>query len=173
MMAIGLRRWLVVLGVSAMCLLQAACAGYSPSGLPQGASRDETIKTMGLPTGEYRLANGGTRLEFARGPFGKHTYMLDFDASGRLGQWQQVLTEVNFSAMQMGMDQQQVLMTLGRPSEKRYIGWQKLVLWSYRYDATFCQWFNVGIDVNGKVADLGYTPDPLCDIDDNFDIRVP
>jgi hypothetical protein len=158
-------RWLA----AAAAALLAGCAGYSPGSLPQGASRDETVKVMGAPTGQYALPNGGTRLEFARGPFGKHTYMLDFDAGGRLLHWQQVLTEANFNALQMGMSREEVLMKLGRPSDTRYIQWQKLVLWSYRYDAVFCQWFNVGFNAQGRVADLGYTPDPLCDINDKDD----
>lgn len=153
------------LGVSAW-LLQ-ACAGYSPGNMPAGTPRDEAVKAMGTPTGEYRLTDGGSRVEFARGPFGKHTYMLDFDANGRLTRWQQVLTEANFNALKMGMDQQEVRMSLGRPSQQRYLSWPKLMLWSYRYDSTpFCLWFNVGIDAGGKVADLGYTPDPLCDVND-------
>lgn len=159
-------RFVVVTG--ATCLLF-ACAGYSPGSLGPGATRDEAVRTMGPPTGQYALPNGGSRLEFARGPFGKHTYMLDFDRTGRLQRWQQVLTEANFNALQMGMSREEVLMKLGRPSHTSYIQWQKLVLWSYRYDAVFCQWFNVGFNAEGKVADLGYTPDPLCDINDKDD----
>ena len=37
-------------------------------------------------------------------------------------------------------------------------------VWSYRYDAAFCKWFQVGLDsTTGKVVDTGYGPDPLCD----------
>lgn len=160
------RRAWTLAGVAAATLLQ-ACAGYSPKGLPEGATREQVIQSMGAPTGEYPLPQGGTKLEFARGPFGKHTYMLELDAAGRLLRWQQVLTEANFNALHMGMDQREVLEVLGRPSHRGYIGWQKLVLWSYRYETPFCQWFNVGINGSGKVADLGYTMDPMCEANDH------
>lgn len=168
MSALLLRQARCLVAMSGAVALLASCAGYSPGSLPQGANRDAAVKVMGPPTGQYALPSG-TRLEFARGPFGKHTYMLDFDAGGRLLHWQQVLTEANFNALQMGMSRDEVLMKLGRPSHTSYIQWQKLVLWSYRYDAVFCQWFNVGFNAQGKVADLGYTPDPLCDINDKDD----
>ena len=112
-----LRQARCLAAMSGAVAMLASCAGYSPGSLPQGASRDETVKVMGPPTGQYALPSGGTRLEFARGPFGKHTYMLDFDAGGRLLHWQQVLTEANFNALQMGMGRDEVLMKLGRPSQ--------------------------------------------------------
>lgn len=164
MSALNLHHVARLFGLAA--LLLSGCSGYSPGSMPPGTSREEVIKSMGPPTGQYPLPDGGSRLEFARGPYGKHTYMLDFDNTGHLKQWQQVLTEANFNAVQMGMTRDQVLMLLGRPSETRYVGWQKLTLWQYRYDAIFCQWFNVGINAQGVVADLGYTPDPMCDHDD-------
>jgi hypothetical protein len=103
-----------------------------------------------------------SRLEFARGPMGKHTYMLDFDAQGRLLGWQQVLTEVNFSKLVPGGSDAQVLALLGQPSNIRGVGWRGLRVWSYRYEVSFCQWFQVSIQA-GKVVDAGYAPDPLCE----------
>lgn len=152
-------RWLA----AAAAALLAGCAGYSPGSLPQGASRDETVRVMGAPTGQYALPNGGTRLEFARGPFGKHTYMLDFDAGGRLIHVEQVLDEAHFSALKVGMPAEQVLRRIGHPSEASYLPRQKHTLWSYRYFNPFCIWFQVSIDTNGHVAELGQNFDPLCE----------
>ncbi len=118
---------------------------------------------MGPPTGEYSLPGAGKRLEFARGPFGKHTYMLDFDRGGRLLSWQQVLTEAHFNAVSLGATRDEVLVSLGHPSDERRIPRQGRTLWSYRYEAPVCQWFQVGLDAAGRVVDSGYGPDPLCD----------
>lgn len=140
-----------------------ACASYGPAGLAPRATLDEAVKTMGPTTGTYALADSGRRLEFARGPMGKHTFMVDFDAQGRLIGWAQVLTEARFNALRAGTPRDELLMTLGRPSETSVVGLQRQAVWSYRYDAMFCQWFQVSFDAQGRVVDSGYGPDPICE----------
>lgn len=140
-----------------------SCAGYSPRGLPLGASQAQAIEQMGQASGRYPLDGGGERLEFWRGPYGKHTYMLDFDAGGRLIHVEQVLDEAHFSALKVGMPAEQVLRRIGHPSEASYLPRQKHTLWSYRYFNPFCIWFQVSIDTNGHVAELGQNFDPLCE----------
>jgi hypothetical protein len=139
------------------------CATYGPPALAPGASVADATRALGPSTGDYALPSGGKRLEFARGPFGKHTYMVDFDAQGRMTGWAQVLTEARFNAVLAGVPQSDVLLALGRPSERARLGLQKRTLWSYRYETVFCQWFQVGIDDAGRVVDTGYGPDPLCE----------
>ena len=145
--------------------LVAGCTGYSPAGFTAGATREQVAQAMGQPTGLYPLPGGGSRVEYARGPFGKQTYMLDFDAQGRLQQWQQVLTEKNFDELPAGIDQNEVLMRLGRPSSRFGIHYQNETVWAYRYESPFCKWFQVGIGPEGKVLDTAYGTDPLCDHD--------
>jgi len=122
----------------------------------------DATKALGPPTGEYSLPEGRKRLEFARGPIGEHTYMLDFDAQGGLLSWAQVLTEARFNTIRAGTPKEQVLLELGRPSEQSWLGYQRLTVWSYRYDSLFCTWFQIGIDASGRVTDTGYLPDPMC-----------
>jgi hypothetical protein len=142
----------------------AGCAAYGPAALPVGASESAILAQMGAPTGRYALPDGRQRVEYARGPYGKHTYMLTLDASGRLQGTEQVLTEQRFSTIAPGLPMSEVRTTLGRPSESR-VGWRGVgEVWSYRYDATFCQWFQVW-GVNGVVREAAYAPDPLCDVD--------
>lgn len=150
-----------------LVLLLAGCAGYSPTSLSPGASADEVIQAMGKPTGEYRLPDGGSRLEFARGPYGKDTYMVDLDAQRRMKGWTQVLTEERFATVRRGMTRDEVLQSIGHPSEAQRIPWQRRELWSYRYETPLCQWFQVGIDRTGQVVDTGYGMDPLCMGNDN------
>jgi hypothetical protein len=147
-------------------LLLAACAGYAPVNVQPGQSADEVTRSMGQPTGRYALPQGGQRLEYARGPYGKHTWMIDVDPSGRVRSVEQVLTEANFATVKPGETTQDVLLKLGRPSDRRG-AFRNTELWSYRYDATFCQWFVVTMNPDGRVRDTGYVPDPLCDADDD------
>ncbi len=152
--------------VTAVLALQlAACAtSYGPpAGLEPGSSAEEAVRRMGPPTGRHTLDGGGTRLEFARGPMGLHTYMLDFDAAGRFLRAEQVLTESNFYALRPGMTAEEVLRRIGRPSDERFLSRQQHRLWSYRYETPFCIWFQVSIGMDGKVAELGHNLDPMCE----------
>ena len=64
----------------------AGCAirPYSPSGVPPGASRAEVERIMGAPTAAYTMPDAHLRLEYNHMPFGKHTFMIDLDATGRV-----------------------------------------------------------------------------------------
>ena len=140
-----------------------ACTSIAPGGLPPGTPIAEARASFLGPTGEYPLANGGTRLEFARGAFGKQTFMLDFDASGRLVTSQQVLTEANFASIGPGLPAQEVRMRLGRPAEVFNAAWQRLQVWNYRYWQGDCVWYQVSIGQDGRVTDSNYGTDPACD----------
>jgi hypothetical protein len=154
---------LLLLVALAPCLL-VACAGYGPQSLSTGAPRDSVVRSMGAPTARLPLPDGGERLEYARGPYGRHTYMLDFDREGRLLRWEQVLTEANFNTIQRGMEAAQVQALIGHSFDQRVVGWaEKQTVWGYRYETPFCQWFQVGINPQGQVVDTSYGPDPLCE----------
>lgn len=153
--------------VSALALSAALLAGCvnmsSPTKLAAGASADAIRAQLGEPTGRYALADGSQRLEYARGPFGRETWMLDVDAQGRLLRSTQVLAEATFGTIKAGMTRDEVLRIIGRPGNVGYVGWQKQTVWNYRYASPFCQWFQVGLSQAGIVEDTGYGPDPLCD----------
>src|SRR5688572_13494017 len=90
-------RWRACSAIVAVTALLGGCAGYSPGQLAAGTPVSDVVARMGEPTGQYTLADGARRLEFARGPSGRHTYMIDVDAQGRVTRWQQVLTEQMFN----------------------------------------------------------------------------
>jgi hypothetical protein len=150
--------------------LVACAAAYAPRSLTPGATLAQAIAVMGPPTARYARPDG-ERLEYARGPYGKHTYMLDFDTRGRLLRWQQVLTEDQFNAVRAGQSREDVLFAIGHPSEARGLPRQQHLLWSYRYESPFCSWFQVSIDRRGLVAETGYGPDPACEINIEGDAR--
>jgi hypothetical protein len=144
-------------------LLVAGCAGYGPGNLAPGQTESDVRTRMGEPTDRATLPNGGTRLDYARGPMGAHTYRIDLDAAGRVQSVQQILTEANFEAVRPGETPADVRNRLGRPAEQR-IGWRGVgEVWSYRYDHRIdCRWFQVWL-VEGKVREASYGVDPLCD----------
>ncbi len=142
----------------------AGCAILTTGGLPAGTPIAQVRQSWLTPTGEYALPGGGTRLEYARGSFGRETYMLDFDAKGSLLSSQQVLTEENFAAIEPGMSSQDVRMRLGRPAHVFNVGWQKLQVWNYRFFGADCVWFQVSIsNADQRVTQAGNGYDPACD----------
>lgn len=144
-------------------LAGAACSVLAPGALPPGTPISTARGSFGGPTGEYALAGGGNRLEFAQGSFGRQTFMLDFDPAGALVRSQQVLTEANFANIVPGMPAEEVRMRLGRPANVFNVQWQKLQVWNYRYFGGDCVWFQVSLNDSGLVKEAGLGSDPACD----------
>jgi hypothetical protein len=140
-----------------------ACAGYGPGAdVRAGSSEAEVVQTMGPPTGRYTLLNGTQRLEFARGPFGRHTWMVDLDAQGRVANVEQVLDAQHFARVMPGQTRDDVLRTLGRPGER--VGmYRNGQIWSWRYANNDCLWWQAQFDAQGVVTAAGYAPERGCD----------
>lgn len=150
-----------------LCLpLLPACSSYAPPDTLAGMSRDEVVARMGQPDMERRV-DAGSRLEFPRGPFGKQTWFVYFDATGRATRAKQVLTERNFNRIDVGMEQDDVRQLLGRPSEVQVLGRARGVVWSYRYDNYLCLWFQVELSLQQQVRSAGYGQPPECDRPDD------
>jgi hypothetical protein len=116
---------------------------------------------MGPPTGRYQLPEGPTRLEFARGPYGRETYMVDLE-QGRVTEWNQVLDRRYFEAVSPGMSSDQLLRFIGHPSE--VVGMMRNgKIWSYRYHNNDCLWWQAQLDAQGTVTSAGYAQIPGCD----------
>jgi hypothetical protein len=151
-----------LIGALSLAAATAACTFLrAPASLPPGTTIAEARQTFGAGD-EYRLPDGGTRLSFPRG---KDTYMLDFDASGRLVQSQQVLNLQNFATIQPGMPQAEVLTRLGRPAWVFPVGYQKLQVMNYRFGGLEgdCMVFQVSIsNATGNVTEAGTGADPMC-----------
>jgi hypothetical protein len=140
-----------------------ACTAYSPTGVQPGQTAEDVARAMGAPTARYPLPDGTTRLEYARGPAGRETYMIDLDASGKVVDWTQVLTEQMFLVIDPGMPEHQLLITLGTPASVYAIPRQQLKVWNYRYRNNDCLWFQVSVGDDGKVVAAGHGNEELCD----------
>lgn len=155
-------RWLVLLLTTGLL----ACAGYGPSKNDLGISRAELVQRMGPPDQE-RQVGGVTRLEFPRGPMGRHTWFVYLDAAGRVARWEQALTEANFTKVLPGMGDGDVSLLLGRPSERTRLARQRGDVWSYRYENNACLWFQVEMSAEHQVRSAGYGTPPECELRDS------
>jgi len=160
------RSWRALAVAAGAALLLAACATPGDK-VAVGATTSDMREALGAPTGRYALPDGGQRYEYATGPYGDETWMVDTDRQDRVTAVRQVLTEREFNRVAVpGRDARALLSDLGRPSSTRSGGWQDGEVWSWRYRSPFCQWFQVSISSDGHVGSSAYTPDPLCDGDD-------
>ncbi|KPF50975.1 hypothetical protein IP87_02170 [beta proteobacterium AAP121] len=145
-----------------LTLLLGACATLPPAA---GTPRAQVLQLWGPPTAEYALPAGVQRLEYASGPYGRTTWMLDLDAEGRLQQARQVLNEAEFNAVmaQTGQRAAEVRQRLGTPGEVRPLGWRGGEVWGWRYPTNDCLWFEISFSAEGRVQGGGYGADPRCD----------
>ena len=153
-----LRPALIIL---ATVLMLAACAS-PPPGTSEPAT--EVQRRWGPPTATYALPGGGQRLEFATGPYGRTTWMVDVDTAGRVMQARQVLSEIEFLAVQSerSLSRDELLRRIGTPGERRGArgGGQT---WSWRYPTNDCLWFQASISRSGEVEGAAMAIDPRCD----------
>ena len=152
----------VAAALAATVLLGACGSILAPPVLP-GQTEAQVLASQGQPTGRYPLASGAQRLEYARGPAGRSTWMVDVDASGRVQSAVQVLDAAHFDQVQPGLPADALLRLLGRPAH-RQAEWQGRQTWSWRYETHDCLWFRVTLTAAGLVQDGGaYMTDPACD----------
>lgn len=141
--------------------LLTACTGYAPPANVSGMTEVQIIAQMGQPD-RVRQTTNGTRLEFPRGPMGHHTWFVDVDTHGKVIKAEQVLIEQNFHQISPGMTQDEVRQRLGRPSDTQGLARSRGVVWNYRYENHFCQWFQVEISQEQQVRSTGYGEPPEC-----------
>lgn len=148
------------LPASVAVLLMAGCAQLPPT---PGTAADEVRRTWGTPTGTHALAAGGTRLEYATGPYGRTTWMIDLDAAGRVQQARQVLSPESLFALPVGtLDRAALQRELGRPGEVHGVhgGGQT---WYWRYETNDCLWLAASITPAGVYSGGAVLVDPACD----------
>ena len=160
------RNTLALAGI--VVLAAAACGSYRPQDVKPGMGEAEVAALIGRPTGYYPGPDGQTRIEFATGPYGRVTWMVDLGASGKvIAAPKQVLNEAYFSWIQQNArdrDSKWLLYNLGRPGEVMRLGWIGGQVWSWRYPTFDCLWFQVTVNDDGSLRDAGgYGIDPRCD----------
>ena len=133
--------------------LLAGCQTYGPSERFIGLSREQVIAQMGNPYPAPPDLSQAQRLDFPRGPFGKHTYSLQFDADGKVITYKQLLTEENF---------RQVIERIGMSRDQFGLARNRGYVWNFRYITPLCQWFQIEFTAENKVRSTGYGMPPEC-----------
>ena len=156
-------RWPALVLAGLTTALLTACAIQHPADLRAEQSEAEVLAAMGQATGRYALAGGAQRLEFARGPAGRTTWMVDLDAAGRVTQYAQVLEPGHFARVIDGMPEAELLRLLGRPAARQG-EWQDRETWSWRYETNDCLWARVTLGADRRVqGGTAIMTDPACD----------
>jgi hypothetical protein len=126
-----MRRFLL----AAIAALLAGCAG-GPFGGPAvapGATRDAVIGRMGQPQRVFRLPTG-ERLQYSMQPWGREAWMVDLDASGRVVQMRQALTETNFHRIELGKwTREDIEREYGRPARVDSVSSWRGPVWTYNW----------------------------------------
>ena len=158
----------MAMGVTAVLTLSLGCAGLEPAnGLRIGDTEQQVVTLMGAPSGRHGLPDGTQRLEFARGPAGRTTWMVDFDNNGRVRVAEQVLNEATFGRVVEGLSGTELQRMIGRPGHRQR-EWRDRETWSWRYPTNDCLWFRVTLSPEHRTVGGGsYMPDPACDARDN------
>lgn len=155
---------LVVVAVFlASCAIREALTGsrrYAPGADMLGQTPEQVIFSLGQPAATLQV-RAGSRLVFVRGPFGRHSYFVDFDEAGRMMAFEQVLTRERFARINPGMSGQEVIAILGPSTEIRGLAFNRIV-WSWRYENYECLWFQVELEASGVVRSAGHAILPEC-----------
>lgn len=161
-------RWLAAACVAAT---MAGCAALqSPETKGQrliGGDAAAVQAQFGPPRESYPL-DGGTRWLYPTQPYGQFTYAADFDASGRLVSFRQILTTLDFAQIRVGTStQQDVLRMFGKPEETAYFRLMDRQVWSYRFkdQGVWPSLMHFYFDRDGIVRLTQVSPDPLYDHD--------
>lgn len=139
-----------------------ACTSYAPSKHFIGLSHSDTITALGKPNPMPPDVESAKRLDFPRGPFGKHTYSVYFDDQGKVSGYQQLLTEENFAKIVPGMAESEVVDVIGVSKDRFMLARDRGYVWNYRYFSPLCRWLQIEFTLEGKVRSTGYSKPPEC-----------
>lgn len=151
--------------LAACSVLQPVQEGEKMAGAPEAAVQAR----FGTPTDTYRLADGTQRWIYSKQPFGQQAYAADFDRSGHLTAFRQMLqTSELYKAKVDVWTRLDVEQHFGKPREPtQYFPLMKREVWSYRFrhEDTWPSMFNFYFDDGGVLRQTQITPDPLADPD--------
>lgn len=156
-----------------LMLLVAGCAGLLTPPVQSGATEAEVLAKLGRPTHRYQDGNAQL-LEYATGPWGQRTWMARIGADGRLESYRQILTTPVFATIIVGKStKEDVLHTIGAPSETSYFSRIDREVWTYAYkeNNAWDSLMHVYFDQSGVVRQMMNAPDLRFDPDTRFPFR--
>jgi hypothetical protein len=146
------------------------CATLFPPDVAVGEPEANVIAKRGEPTHRYRVGNEQL-LEYATGPWGQKTWMARIGPDGKVTSFEQVLSMQKFAAIKVGEStKNEVLHTIGTPSETSYLSLSDLEVWTYPYkeNDVWNSLMHVHFDKSGVVRKMMNGPDPSRDPDLRF-----
>lgn len=143
-------------------LFMTGCASIFTHPAP-GSTVAEVIALKGKPDAQYQDGNT-TLLEWSVPAWGDHAYMARFGADGKLVSYKQVLTRENFGTIKINeFNKNDVLKTVGHPTETEMSPLSGYEIWSYRYleEGIWHSMMHVFFDSNGVVRKMENGQDPM------------
>jgi hypothetical protein len=157
---VSLGRGVAMAGV--VGILAGCATSYAPSNAMTGLTRDELIAHLGAPDPMPTDLSAATRLDFPRGPYGRHTYAVYFSPEGRMTGFRQILNEENFAMIKPGMSAAEVVALIGISRNTFGLARNRGYVWSYRYITPLCQWFQIEFTQESTVRSTGFGLPPEC-----------
>jgi outer membrane protein assembly factor BamE (lipoprotein component of BamABCDE complex) len=120
---------------------------------PGVSTATEVRSVMGNPTFEWKAPDGSYTWEFARGPEGVVTYMVELGPDNVMRALRQVLTAEYFGRIQPGMRQDEVRKLIGKPGQRTQFPNLQEEVWSWRFEQSHGNpwFFNVHFAPDGAV----------------------
>lgn len=150
------------------------CAIFQTPQASPGESESTVLARLGQPT--HRYQDGQQHLlEYATGPWGQQTYMVRIGANGKVISFEQVLTTQKFASINIGQaTKDDVLRTIGAPSETTYLPLSQLEVWSYPYreNGVWDSMMHVHFDKVGIVRQMMNAPDLRRDPDTHWPLGM-
>ncbi len=162
----------VLAAVGAAALLS-ACAFWQPSQLV-GLDRAQVVASMGTPSAEVVLPDGGVRLQYLTQPWGDTAWMVDLDGQGRVRQVYQALDNAHLQRIPVdgswGADD--VLREFGRAAFVDRVGSWNGDIWNYRWrDGVQYMFYYIYFDPEGRVRRAHGGIDFTRERDNDFNTR--
>lgn len=145
-------------------LLLGGCASlFGPPPVP-GDTVEDVVDKLGQPRGVYPDPDAGQVFAYPQGPYGQTTYMARFGRNNLLQSYEQVLTNERFATIKVDRaTKDDVLRTIGPPTERSYLPLRDYEVWSYRYkeSGVWNAMMHVHFDRDGVVRMMMNGPDPM------------
>ena len=149
---------IVAMGLFSTILTLVGCDRVATGELQAGQSTVADLKAkMGEPSSVNR--EGDKEIwEYPLGPEGVRTYMMTVNAQGTVEKIDQVLVEMNFKRIELGMTITEVRRILGRNSKEQRFGMTPNEL-THKYkfnNGSEDQYFDVTYNAEGRVKAVGF-----------------
>lgn len=140
-----------------------ACDFVAQHELEPGRSTVQDVrKLMGKPGTIWEEDGGRQVLEYARGPEGSETWMVEIDANGRFQGMKDALALANLARVQPGMNRDDLRRLLGKPGSEETFPALGETVWSWRVRGSVeaTEMFHAHLGPDGRVLRTSRTPDP-------------